>query len=181
VIADALATGVDLVIGSAYKFFGPHVGVFYARRELLEQWRPYQIGHAAHGHPAARFEPGTPPFESLAGLTAALDYIHTLGRQPIQEQEQALARRFLDGLPERWQLHGLPHIEGRTATFALTLPGTDPSPGHRPWSGSLRAWGAHPVRTRPLWFAHEGSCAQPVRSARHGPHRRGGHALDGGP
>lgn len=123
---NAGTTGVDVVIGSAYKFFGPHVGVFYARRELLEQWRPYQIDHAAHGHLAARFESGTPPFESLAGLTAAIDYIHTLGWQAIQEQEWTLARRFLDGLPQRWQLHGLPDIEGRTATFALTLPGNDP-------------------------------------------------------
>ncbi|RJL36204.1 cysteine desulfurase-like protein [Bailinhaonella thermotolerans] len=123
---DASATGADVVIGSAYKFFGPHVGVFYARRRLLERWRPYQIGHAAHGHPAARFEPGTPPFESLAGLIAALDYLDDLGWRFVQEQEQALARRFLDGLPRRWRLHGLPDVPGRTATFALTLPGADP-------------------------------------------------------
>jgi cysteine desulfurase family protein (TIGR01976 family) len=105
-------TGVDVLIGSAYKFFGPHLGIYYARRQTANTWRPP--------------EAGTLPFESLAGLTAALGYISSTGWEFIEGTERALGERFLGGLPERWRLHGLPGMHGRTATFALTLPGHDP-------------------------------------------------------
>lgn len=123
---DSRALGVDVVIGSAYKFFGPHVGVFHARRELLDTWRPHQLDYALHGSAAARLEPGTLPFESLAGLTAALEYLDSTGWEFIVQHEHDLGTRFLAGLPEQWRLHGLPNIDGRTATFALTRPGRHP-------------------------------------------------------
>jgi cysteine desulfurase family protein (TIGR01976 family) len=123
---DVRALGVDVAICSAYKFFGPHLGLFYGRRELLETWRPYQLDHAAHGPAAARFEHGTLPFESLAGLLAAFDYLDHVGWDFITGHERVLGERFLAGLPDRWRLHGVPDMDDRTATFALTLP------GHRP-------------------------------------------------
>jgi cysteine desulfurase family protein (TIGR01976 family) len=123
---DARATGVDVVIGSAYKFFGPHVGVFHARRELLESWRSDQPGHASPGVAAARLEDGTLPFESLAGLGTALEYLDSIGWEFIIRHENDLGTRFLAGIPEQWRLHGLTHMDGRTATFALTRPGRRP-------------------------------------------------------
>lgn len=117
---DARTAGVDVMFGSAYKFFGPHAGVFYGRRDLLERWSPAGAGGAVA---AARLEEGTPPFESLSGLAAAIDYLEETGWTFIQQHEHDLGSRFLAGLPDAWRLHGLPSMTGRTATFALTLPG----------------------------------------------------------
>lgn len=122
---DVRQAGVDVLIGSAYKFFGPHVGVFYVRQELAGRWPAYH-GSPHSGPAAARFEAGTLPFEALAGLTAALRYLDTVGWDFIATAERQLGQRFLAGLPPRWHLHGIPAMEGRTATFALTLPGHDP-------------------------------------------------------
>src|SRR3990172_11617061 len=45
---DVDAAGVDILVCSPYKFFGPHMGLFYGRRELLASWRPYKVRPAAH-------------------------------------------------------------------------------------------------------------------------------------
>jgi cysteine desulfurase family protein (TIGR01976 family) len=114
--------GVDVAFCSAYKFFGPHLGLFYARGELLRAWAAV-TGDATD---ATQFEYGTPPLESLAGLVAAFDYLDEVGWEFITAHERDLGARFLAGLPEPWQLRGLPDTEGRTATYALTLPGAQP-------------------------------------------------------
>ena len=109
---------VDVAFCSAYKFFGPHLGLCYARRELAADW--------SRRTPGAGIESGTPPLESLAGLVAAFDYLDEVGWQFIESHERALGGQFLDGLPEAWRLIGLPTMDGRTPTFALTLPGSNP-------------------------------------------------------
>ena len=117
---DVAAWDVDVLLCSPYKFFGPHMGVFYARRELLERWEPYKVRPSPE-HPAgARYETGTLQHELLAGLVAALDYVGSLGWDAIQGHERALGERFLAGVPERCRLYGLPTMEGRVPTFALT-------------------------------------------------------------
>ena len=110
--------GADVAFCSAYKFFGPHLGLYYARRELTAAW--------SRRTPGAGIEAGTPPLESLAGLVAAFDYLDEVGWRFIAAQERALGERFLEGLPEPWRLIGLPTMDGRTPTFALTLPGSHP-------------------------------------------------------
>ena len=112
------ACGVDIAFCSAYKFFGPHLGLFYARRDLLAAW--------TGGGDATGLERGTPPLESLAGLVAAFDYLEEVGWELITGHERTLAERFLAGIPAPWRLHGVPKPDGRTATFALTLPGHSP-------------------------------------------------------
>lgn len=119
-------SGVDVIVGSAYKFFGPHLGVFYTRPDLARQWGPDLPAPGGPQPAAAWLEQGTLPFEALAGLTSALDYLADVGWELIQDTEQRLIERFLIGLPRPWQLHGIPAVAGRTATFALTLAGTDP-------------------------------------------------------
>ena len=56
---DVEALGVDVLLCSPYKFFGPHLGLFYGRRELLERWRPYKVRPAPDEPVAQRFETGT--------------------------------------------------------------------------------------------------------------------------
>jgi cysteine desulfurase family protein (TIGR01976 family) len=117
---DVAALGVDVLICSPYKFFGPHLGLAFGRRELLERLRPYKVRPAPNEPLGQRFETGTTPLELLAGFTAAVDYVRSVGWPAIQAQERELGERFLAGRPERWRLHGLPTMDGRVATFALT-------------------------------------------------------------
>jgi cysteine desulfurase family protein (TIGR01976 family) len=122
---DVADWGVDLLICSPYKFFGPHLGVAFGRAELLERWRPYKVRPAANVPLGHRFETGTLPHELLAGFVAAVDYLDSIGWDAIRAHERALGERFLAGLPERATLYGLPTMEGRVATFAFNVEGVD--------------------------------------------------------
>jgi cysteine desulfurase family protein (TIGR01976 family) len=124
---DVALAGVDVLLCSPYKFFGPHLGLFYARRELLERWRPYKVRPAPDRPASARYETGTLAHEALAGFVACVEYLRELGWPAIQAHEQALAARFLAGLPDPFTLHGPATAGGRVPTFALTLPGRRPS------------------------------------------------------
>ncbi len=123
---DVAAAGVDVLICSPYKFFGPHLGLFFGKREVLEHWRPYKVRPSADEPVAHRFETGTLAHELLAGCTAAVDYIESIGWDSIVAWERELGQRFLDGLPEAYRLHGIPSVEARTPTFALTHPSRTP-------------------------------------------------------
>jgi cysteine desulfurase family protein (TIGR01976 family) len=123
---DVAAANVDVLLCSPYKFFGPHLGLFYARREVVERWRPYKVRPSADDPVAHRFESGTLAHEALAGFSAAVEYVESIGWEAIQAHELELGRRFLDGVPDGYRLHGLPTMEGRTPTFALTLPSRSP-------------------------------------------------------
>ena len=112
--------GVDLLVCSPYKFYGPHLGLAFGRAEVLEQWRPYKVRPAANEPVGSRFETGTLAHELLAGFVAAVDYVGDVGWDAIQTHERALGERLLAGLPQRWRLHGLPTMDGRVSTFAIT-------------------------------------------------------------
>lgn len=125
---DLPATGVDVVLFSAYKFCGPHLGIGYGRRDLLESWSPYK----ARPHPTnpvgARFEMGSLPVESLAGLSATLRYLTAIGGiSAIAQWEEELASRFIAGLPDAAVRYGLPGPAGRVPIFLLNIPGVDPA------------------------------------------------------
>jgi cysteine desulfurase family protein (TIGR01976 family) len=123
---DVAAIGADVLICSPYKFCGPHLGLAYARSELLERWRPYKVRPAADEPLGHRFETGTLPHELLAGFVAAVDYLHSLGWDAISAHERELGERFLEGLPERCRLYGLPSMDGRVPTFAFNVEGLPP-------------------------------------------------------
>src|SRR3954447_21939007 len=114
---------VDVLICSPYKFFGPHLGLAFGRAELLESWRPYKVRPSALEPLGHRFETGTLAHELLAGFVAAIDYLRSIGWAAITAHERELGRRFLEGLPERVQLYGLPTMEGRVPTFAFNVEG----------------------------------------------------------
>jgi cysteine desulfurase family protein (TIGR01976 family) len=120
---DVAAAGADVLLCSPYKFFGPHLGLAFVRRELLERWRPYKVRPAPDDPPGARLETGTAQHELLAGFVAAVEYVDSIGWDAIRAHERTLAERFLAGLPDRVTLHGLPTVDGRTPTFAVSVPG----------------------------------------------------------
>jgi cysteine desulfurase family protein (TIGR01976 family) len=117
---DARALGVDVLLCSPYKFFGPHLGLAFGRSEVLERWRPYKVRPAGNEPVGARFETGTLAHELIAGFVAAVDYVSDVGWDAIQAHERGLGSQFLAGLPNTWKVHGLPTMDGRVPTFALT-------------------------------------------------------------
>lgn len=135
-LVDVRATDVDFLAASAYKWFGPHTGCLFGKRELLESVTPYKLRPSSNSAPD-RWETGTQSFESLAGVTAAVDYIASLGEgdarrerivdayRSIREYESALSDRFLAGVSEmsHVRLFGLPTSAGRAPTFAVEIDG----------------------------------------------------------
>lgn len=123
---DVTAWDVDVLICSPYKYFGPHMGLAFGKRELLESWRAYKVRPAADQPVGHRFEHGTSQHELLAGFVAAVDYIDSVGWDAIQAHEHTLGERFLTGLPEPIELYGLPTMSGRVPTFCFNVPGRIP-------------------------------------------------------
>lgn len=170
---DVRAAGVDVLLCSPYKFFGPHLGLFYGRREVLERWRPYKVRPAADEPVAHRFETGTPSHEALAGFVAAVEYLREVGWDAIVPYERALGARFLAGLPPRYRLHGLHSMEGRVPTFALTHPARSPAElaqaladcGFATWAGNYYAvevmeWLGLPEGALRVGFVHYNTPAE---------------------
>nr|MDQ3643029.1 aminotransferase class V-fold PLP-dependent enzyme [Actinomycetota bacterium] len=73
-LIEVTSLNVDVLLCSPYKFFGPHLGVMFGRRSLLEKLEPYKVRPASDEVPH-RFETGTLSHEALAGFTAAVDYL----------------------------------------------------------------------------------------------------------
>ena len=77
-LIDLRSLDCDFLACSAYKFFGPHVGILYGKREHLVRFRPYKVKPASEEVPL-RWETGTQNHEGLVGLMAAINYLAKLG------------------------------------------------------------------------------------------------------
>jgi cysteine desulfurase family protein (TIGR01976 family) len=78
ILIDVQAIGCDFLLCSAYKFFGPHVGILWGKYDLLADLPAYKV-RPAKDTPPHRWETGTPAFELIAGVKAAVDYLASLG------------------------------------------------------------------------------------------------------
>ncbi|MBL8155248.1 MAG: cysteine desulfurase-like protein [Anaerolineae bacterium] len=76
---DVQAIGCDFLLCSAYKFFGPHIGILWGRYDLLAELPAYKV-RPSKNKPPYRWETGTPSFETIAGVGATIDYMAGLGR-----------------------------------------------------------------------------------------------------
>ena len=152
---DVAALGCDFLVCSAYKFFGPHQGVLWAREALLDRLKPYKLRAAGNDLPG-RFETGTPSYEGMAGILGTIDYLTWLGDTMAQEQytslghltgrrrslhaamaaigayEQTLGRQLIDGLAALpgVRIHGISdpqQLHKRAPTVSITAPGMDPA------------------------------------------------------
>ncbi len=77
---DVQAIGCDFLLCSAYKFFGPHIGILWGRYDLLAELPAYKV-RPSKDKPPFRWETGTPSFETIAGVGAAIDYLESIGEQ----------------------------------------------------------------------------------------------------
>jgi cysteine desulfurase family protein (TIGR01976 family) len=94
---DVAALDIDVLGCSAYKWFGPHVGVLCARPEILAEYRPDKLVPSPEEAPD-RWELGTLPFEALAGVRAAAEYMLELDFDAVRAHEDALLAAALEGL-----------------------------------------------------------------------------------
>jgi len=167
-LIDVEALGCDFLACSAYKFFGPHMGILWGRRELIETLTPYKCRCSSNALPE-RFELGTPQIELMAGLSAAVAHFEALGercgaagsrREKIAAAfaasiayENGLALRLIDGLSAIGGLtiHGITdpaRLHERVPTVSFTMEGIAPDEIVRAfaaenifvWSGHNYAW-----------------------------------------
>ena len=143
---DVQNLGCDFLACSSYKFFGPHLGVVWGRRELLEMMQAYKCRCASDELPG-RYETGTPQTELLAGLVESVEYLAWLGEQvgasgerrglikaafdACTEHERELARIVIEGIeacPDT-KIHGVTNpnrMAERVPTVAFTHARLDP-------------------------------------------------------
>ena len=151
---DVQAIGCDFLVCSTYKFFGPHLGALYGRYELLEALPAYKVRPAGDA-PPDKFETGTQSFEALAGATAAVDYLASVGQRfgdefapafpgfegrrrdlkaglaAIRAYERELCQRLVAGLGEisGLRIYGITdpaRFDQRVPTVSFTLEGLTP-------------------------------------------------------
>lgn len=146
-LIDVAALNCDFLACSTYKFFGPHMGALYGKREHLERIRPYKVRPNTNAIPNC-WEWGTLNHECIAGITACVDYIADLGRHvrsevntrraaieaaygAIHEHERTLLQRMMSGLKKipGLKTYGITdpvRFEERCATFAIRIDGFTP-------------------------------------------------------
>jgi cysteine desulfurase family protein (TIGR01976 family) len=147
---DVQAWNCDALACSAYKFFGPHAGILWARRSILEELPAYKLRPVPETLPD-RWMTGTQNHEGLAGVAAAVDYLAALpqatahgivspskrnkaireGMELLQQYERQLSRRLLEGLLTRprlkiWGIKDAGRLAQRAPTFSITMQERDP-------------------------------------------------------
>jgi cysteine desulfurase family protein (TIGR01976 family) len=153
---DVQSLGVDFLVCSSYKFFGPHAGILYGRYDLLDELKAYKVRPATNSLPG-KFETGTQNHEGIAGVLGALEYFEWLGKTFGAEQEEGLlesgyrgrrlelkkgltalrayefelSRALLSALEQvpGLRLYGQPDlqkVDQRVPTFSFTLEGKHP-------------------------------------------------------
>ena len=135
---DVISWNCDFLACSAYKFFGPHVGILYAKESISENLQPYKVRPAPNSNPG-KWMTGTQNHEGIAGANAAIDYLASLSEtnipttkrtqleqafQKIEAHEKALSSAFIEGIKklrgiEIIGLKDLATINQRVATFSL--------------------------------------------------------------
>jgi cysteine desulfurase family protein (TIGR01976 family) len=158
-LIDVREIDCDFLVASAYKFFGPHTGILYGKLDRLADLDFYKV-RPAPSDPPEKLETGTQSFESIAGVTAAVDYLADIGigdgsrRHRLESaftrivaHEKALAERFLEGVADlpKLTVHGdLNAGDGRVATFAVSVAGVAPAAvAAKMSSEGLYVWSGH--------------------------------------
>ena len=161
---DVAALGTDFLLCSAYKFYGPHIGVLYAREDLLDQL-PTDRLRTQDPRAPYRIETGTLNPAAIVGAGAAVDYLASLGRgdsprqrlvsamEDLRDFEHGLAKRLWDEMEKIPGVTpvGVPFLTPRRApTVSFTVEGIDPVEVCRALDErALCAWDGHFYGVRP--------------------------------
>lgn len=138
VLVDVADLGCDFLACSPYKFYGPHLGVLFGKRDVLASLDAPRLEPASNA-PAEKFETGTQSHEAIAGAAATVGWLESLapgldGRAALRAtydtlhaRHMALVRRLWAGLSaiDGVRLYGVPPTAPRTPTVAFTVAGHD--------------------------------------------------------
>ena len=93
---DVQKIGCDFLVSSSYKYFGPHAGILYGKRDLLEKLVAYKVRPATNELPG-KFETGTQNHEGIAGILGAIEYFEWLGKEFGGEYASELSQQGYSG------------------------------------------------------------------------------------
>jgi cysteine desulfurase family protein (TIGR01976 family) len=172
-LIDVQALGCDFLVCSAYKFFGPHYGIFWGRREVLDRLRAYKVRPANNDLPW-RFTTGTTNREQLAGVHAAIDYIASLSRfdgalapaaglreklasgfRVMKQHDDMLTQRLIDGLKpfNRVRILGITDpnaISRRVSTVSFFIEEAPSAEVVKSWAAEgIQVWSGHNYGVEP--------------------------------
>ena len=133
---DVQSIGCDFLLCSAYKFYGPHVGILYAKEGLLDRLPTDRLRTAPQQAPF-KIETGTPNFAAMSGVAAAVDFIASFGKGKeyrkkiltgmavIHKREKACFTLLYDGLKNipGITVYGPENIAERAPTLSFTMKG----------------------------------------------------------
>ena len=165
---DVQTLGADVVVSSAYKWFGPHQGILWARKDLLAETFAYKVRAVPDGDLGHKFETGTQSHEGMAGSTAAVDYLASLGSGPTRRaklvtawaglvaHEHALTLQLIDGLKQfkKLTIRGIASanaIHRRVPTVSFTVDGVMPDTiAKHLANANIFVWSGHNYALEPI-------------------------------
>ena len=172
-LVDVKRLGCDFLVCSSYKFFGPHLGILWGKRDILTALHAYK-GRCTSDDLPDRFELGTPQIELLAGLSATIDYFADFGRQlgdfttqrdqiaaaydEYRNYEEPLTNRLIDGLQGTCgvTIFGITNpnrVHERVPTVSIRHRSIDPSTLAKTLAGQgIFVWNGHNYAYEPTRF-----------------------------
>jgi cysteine desulfurase family protein (TIGR01976 family) len=164
---DVQALGADVVVSSAYKWFGPHMGVMWARKELLQETFAYKVRAVGEELPH-KFETGTLSHEGMTGCLGAIEYLEQFGSGEsraarlksawgnIAAYERHLTQRLIDGLRpiKKLTVRGITSANAqhrRVPTVSFTVDGVSPEAMAKHFaSQNIFVWSGHNYALEPV-------------------------------
>ncbi len=124
---DIAVLGCDVYSTSAYKWYGPHMGITWVEAELLDRLQAYKVRPAPTTGPG-KFMLGTPAYENIASVGATAAFLIELGMDTVRRHESAVFTRLLDGLlaDDRITVLGPHDLASRAPTLAFNVAGLEP-------------------------------------------------------
>ena len=164
---DVQALGADFVVSSPYKWYGPHMGVLWGRKEALQATKAYKVRAVGEDLPH-KFETGTLSHEGMAGTLGAIEYLETLGTGAtrraritsawgrIADYERSLTQKLIQGLGaiQGLKIHGITSANAmhrRVPTVSFTVNGVPPETLARKFAAqNIFVWSGHNYALEPV-------------------------------
>jgi cysteine desulfurase family protein (TIGR01976 family) len=164
---DVQALGADVVVSSAYKWFGPHMGILWARRDLLAETFAYKVRAVGEALPD-KFETGTLSHEGMAGCLGAVEYLELLGSGATRRErlasawaavagyERALTLQLIDGIRpfKGLTVRGVTSANAmhrRVPTVSFTVDGVEPVKLAKHFAAeNIFVWSGHNYALEPI-------------------------------
>jgi cysteine desulfurase family protein (TIGR01976 family) len=166
-LVDVKDIGSDFLVSSAYKWFGPHQGILWGRRDILDQTFGYKVRPAGNDLPG-KFETGTQSHEGMAGCLGAIEYLQSLGSghtrreqissawKAVQSFEHELTLQLIAGLQnfKRVKIRGITSanaVHRRVPTVSFTVDGVHPTALAKHFAAeNIFVWSGHNYALEPI-------------------------------